>query len=169
MNNTKQIYSALVLLVAMATVAVVSCKRDLSDLEQPTYPTTPEVFIDGFSEGLIYAAFGGSKVTAFDVDPEVKYQGTAAMKFAVPDAGDPQGAYAGGGFFTSVARDLSDYDALTFWAKSSQPATLDVVGFGNICLDGNCFATIASNLRYHFIRSTARTSIIYGYFSSNFC
>ena len=71
-----------------------------------------------------YAAFGGSKVTAFDVDEDVKYEGTASMKFEVPDAGDPEGAYAGGVYYTTVGRDLSEYDALTFWAKASKSATL---------------------------------------------
>lgn len=107
------------------------CERDLSDAELAKFPSTPEVFIDDFSAGLNYAAFGGSDVTAFDVDTEVKYQGTASMKFAVPDQDAPQGAYAGGVFFTSTGRNLTEYDALTFWAKASQPATVDLMGFGN--------------------------------------
>jgi len=131
MNNMKRKISAFALLSSLAILTMVSCKRDLEDLEPAAFPTTPEVFIDGFSAGLNYGAFGGSKVTAFDVDTEVKYQGSASMKFAVPDAGDPQGAYAGGAYFTSVGRDLSGYDALTFWARGSKAATIDVVGFGN--------------------------------------
>lgn len=131
MNNMKRKISAFALLSSLAILTMVSCKRDLEDLEPAAFPTTPEVFIDAFSAGLNYGAFGGSKVTAFDVDTEVKYQGSASMKFAVPDAGDPQGAYAGGAYFTSVGRDLSDYDALTFWARATKAATIDVVGFGN--------------------------------------
>jgi hypothetical protein len=131
MKNIKHRISTFALLTSLALFTVVSCKRDLDDLEPATYPTTPEVFIDGFSEGLNYGAFGGSKVTAFDVDTEVKYKGTSSMKFAVPDAGDPAGAYAGGAYFTSSGRDLSGYDALTFWARASKAATIDVVGFGN--------------------------------------
>lgn len=131
MKNIKLQFSALALLALSVILTVLACKRDLEDLEPATFPTTPEVFIDGFSEGLNYGAFGGSKVTAFDVDTEVKYRGAASMKFAVPDAGDPQGAYAGGAYFTSVGRDLSGYDAITFWAKASKSASIDVVGFGN--------------------------------------
>lgn len=112
-------------------IFTVSCERSLDELEPASFPTTAEVFIDEFTEGLNYGAFGGSKVTAFDVDTEVKYKGAASMKFAVPDAGDPQGAYAGGAYFTSVGRDLSGYDALTFWARATKSATIDVVGFGN--------------------------------------
>ena len=53
------------------------------------------------------------------------------MKFAVPDYGSPEGAYEGGSFYTSVGRDLSDYNALTFWIKATQAANIDVIGFGN--------------------------------------
>jgi hypothetical protein len=108
------------------------CERDLADLQPVPFPNNPEVFIDGFSPGLNYAAFGGSVPTAFDVDNSVTYGNTeASMKFEVPDFGDPQGAYAGGAYFTDVARDLSEYDALTFWMKATQAANIDVIGFGN--------------------------------------
>jgi hypothetical protein len=36
------------------------CQRDISDFEQATYSKNPDVFIDTFSSGLNYAAFGGS-------------------------------------------------------------------------------------------------------------
>ncbi|MBN1300452.1 MAG: hypothetical protein JW995_04490 [Melioribacteraceae bacterium] len=131
MREQNIFYTTLTLMLIAALTLFTSCERDLDVLEPAGYPDIPEVFIDGFSTGLNYAAFGGSKVTAFDVDNEVKYSGTASMKFAVPDFEDPQGAYAGGAYFTDVGRDLRDYDALTFWAKASQSATIDVVGFGN--------------------------------------
>lgn len=114
-------------------VLAFSCERELDDLQPAEYPSNPNVFIDGFSGGLEYAAFGGSVPTAFDVDNEVTYLNTSetSMRFEVPDAGDPRGAYAGGAFFTTVGRDLTEYDALTFWAKASKAANIDVVGFGN--------------------------------------
>ncbi|MEQ1745546.1 MAG: Ig-like domain-containing protein [Saprospiraceae bacterium] len=109
------------------------CERDLNELEPVTYSTNPEVFINTFSSGLNYAAFASSVPTAFNVDNSVTYNdvSTASMRFEVPDAGDPRGAYAGGTFFTGVGRDLSGYNALTFWMKASQPANIDVLGFGN--------------------------------------
>jgi hypothetical protein len=131
MKKIKDNISIFALFTSLVLLTVFGCKREFEDLEPAEFPTTPEVFIDGFSAGLNYGAFGGSKVTAFDVDTEVKYKGSASMKFAVPDAGDSQGAYAGGAYFTSVGRDLSGYDALTFWARASKAATIDVVGFGN--------------------------------------
>ncbi len=108
-----------------------SCERDLSELEPATYPTTAEVFIDAFTSDLGYAAFGGSDVRAFDVDTDVKYKGTASMRIAVPDFDDPAGAYAGGVYFSNTGRDLSGYNVLTFWAKASKPASIDLIGFGN--------------------------------------
>jgi len=118
--------------LAILVVLLIGCERDLSDLEPISYPTNPEIFIDDFSAGLNYAAFGGSVPKAFSVDEEVTYNNSRqSMRFEVPDVNDPNGAYAGGVFFTEVGRDLSGYDALTFWAKASQAASIDIVGFGN--------------------------------------
>ncbi len=118
--------------LCIALILLIGCERELDDLQPATFPKNPEVFIDGFSSGLNYAAFGGSVPTAFDVDNEITYDNSkASMRFDVPNAGDPEGAYAGGVFSTQVGRDLTGYNALTFWAKASQSATLDLVGFGN--------------------------------------
>jgi hypothetical protein len=49
----------------------------------------------------------------------------------VPNATDPQGNYAGGILRVDGAgRDLTGYDALTFWAKASQGVTIGEIGFG---------------------------------------
>lgn len=135
---TQYISSGILLLL------LAGCERDVDVLSPATYPTNPEVFIDGFSSGLGYAAFGGSLTTAFDVDKDITFnQSKASMRFAVPDANDPLGAYAGGVFFTKVARDLSGYNALTFWAKASQSASIDLVGFGNDLGESKYQATIS--------------------------
>ena len=114
----------------ISILLLVGCRSELEDLEPATYPTNGDVFIDAFTGGLNYAAFGGSDPMAFDVDTDEVYSGTTSMKFNVPDFEDPRGAYAGGAFFLDGGRDLSGYTALTFWAKASQPANLDVIGFG---------------------------------------
>lgn len=142
MKNVRINYGAITLSIALILFTTFGCKRDLDELEPAAYPNIPEVFIDGFSEGLQYAAFGGSDVTAFQVDYVEKYSGTASMRFAVPDAGDPKGAYAGGAYFTDGGRDLTDYDVLTFWAKATQAATLDVVGFGNDLAESKHLVTL---------------------------
>ncbi len=138
-NHNNIIYTFLITALLIITA---SCKRDVEDLEPASFPTTAEIFIDGFSAGLSYAAFGGSDVTAFDTDTEVKYSGTTSMKFAIPDAGSPKGSYAGGVYFTEVGRDLSGYDALTFWVRASKAATIDIIGFGNDLGESNYQATI---------------------------
>ena len=130
-------------------MVAVSCDRKIDGLELATYPTSPDVFIDGFSTGLYYAAYGTSKVTAFSVDNEVKYSGTASMRFDVPDAGDPNGSYIGGVFGANPARDLSGYNVLTFWAKASQPATIDQVGFGQD-MGENKYQVFISNLAVNY-------------------
>jgi hypothetical protein len=120
--------------LALATVLVfgVSCERSVDGLDTPGNSTNPDVFIDGFSGGLNYAAFGGSVPTAFQVDNETTYGGSnASMRFEVPDFSDPRGAYAGGAFFTGAPRDLSGYDALTFWARATESVSIDIIGFGN--------------------------------------
>jgi len=135
------------LLPGLLLVLFMSCERVVDGLDSPSYSNNPEVFINGFSPGLDYAAFGGSVPTAFNVDTEVTYHAgsKASMRFEVPDEGDPRGTYAGGAFFTSAPRNLSEYDALTFWAKGSQPANIDLIGFG-IDLGENKYEASVSGL-----------------------
>ena len=131
MKTRKFIYLKITLLLVLIFSTSISCTRDLSDDAQlATYPKTAEVFIDGFSAGLGYGAFGNTLLTGFNVDSDVKYKGTASMRFDVPNVGDPAGAYVGGVFIDGGGRDLSGYDALTFWAKGSQSATINDLGFG---------------------------------------
>ncbi len=124
---------SLLIAAGMLLVFFPGCERDLDDMDQASFPTNPEVFIDGFSPGLNYAAFGGSVPTAFTVDNQVTYsnKSSASMRFEVPDEGDPAGSFAGGVFFTDVGRNLSGYNALSFWAKATQSATIGEIGFGN--------------------------------------
>ena len=96
--------------------------------------TNPELFIDGFSAGLDYAAWG--KVTNFSLDYNEKQSGTASMKFDVPNANDPFGTTAGGVFQVASSRDLTGYNVLTFWAKATGSDTLSTIGFGNSTVKG---------------------------------
>lgn len=131
MKNLKLIQLIKTLCLSVVAIVLVNCERDFPETPTvSTFPKTAEVFIDTFSAGLGYGAFGGSKFTAFTVDTSVKYQGTASMRFDVPSVGDPEGAYAGGVFIDGSGRNLTDYNALTFYIKGSQAATLNEVGFG---------------------------------------
>lgn len=119
------------LLAAALVLSSGGCARDLDPLSPASFPRDPAIFLDGFGDGVGFAAFGGSKTDAVQIDQSVRYRGDAALQVTVPNVGDPSGAYAGGAFVGNVPRNLSDYNALTFWARSSRPATLDVAGLGN--------------------------------------
>jgi hypothetical protein len=132
MKNRQFIYLKITLLLGFIFIVGVSCEREVSDdVEFASFPTTAEVFIDGFSGGLEYLPFDGSVLNAFTVDDEIKYKGSASMRFDVPNVDDPAGAFAGAIFPDFTGRDLSGYDALTFWAKGTIPGSINEVGFGN--------------------------------------
>jgi hypothetical protein len=133
MKKNQSIFKGFFGLLALAILFVAGCKkRDVADLQNPEFPNTADVFIDDFTSDLAYAAFGGSDVKAFQVDNQVSYGGTKqSMRFDVPDANSPNGSYAGGVFFSKTGRNLSGYNALTFYIKATQAATIGVLGFGN--------------------------------------
>jgi hypothetical protein len=116
---------------ALVALAALGCERDTSMLQPAPPVTDPLVFDDTFGSDVIFQAFLGSKLDAVTIDEAEKSMGTASMKIAVPRPGDGSGVYSGGACTTFQARDLSRYDALTFWATASRPATLDVAGLGN--------------------------------------
>lgn len=132
--------------IILILILTYGCKPDEEDFVSPSYPINPLVFIDDFTPGLEYAAFGGSDVTAFDLDLNDTYNGTvASMRFSVPDANAPEGSFAGGVFYVAGGRDLTPFTALTFYAKASKSATIDIIGFGND-LGENKFEVSTSNL-----------------------
>ncbi len=120
-----------VLAAALIAAAALGCERDLTTLGPASFPTNGDVFLDAFGSGVDYQAFLGSKLDALSLDQTEKFRGTASLRITVPGAGDPAGSFAGGAFVTGTPRDLSGYNALTFYARASTPATLDVSGFGN--------------------------------------
>ena len=141
MKNRKINYLRNSFLLTIIAIVNLNCERDLSDEAQDaTFPKTAEVFTDapvGMGTNF-YFPYGpdannpvGSKFSAWSVDSNVSYKGNASMRFDVPNANDPQGNYAGGILRVDGAgRNLTDYDALTFWAKASQGVTIGEIGFG---------------------------------------
>ncbi|KPJ83130.1 MAG: hypothetical protein AMS19_05445, partial [Gemmatimonas sp. SG8_23] len=89
------------------------------------------MFTDGFGPNVDYQAFGDSKVDAVSVDPTERRSGTSSLRVTVPSPTDPAGGYAGGAFVGTIPRDLTGYNALTFWARASIPVTLNTAGLGN--------------------------------------
>ncbi len=118
-----------VLLATMLATTMTAC-RDDSPTGPAGSPTEARVFIDNFI-AADFQAFGGSKVDAVQLDTEVKFRGSTALRVTVPAPGDASGGYAGGAFVASAARDLSRYNALTFYARASVAISLDVAGLGN--------------------------------------
>jgi len=113
------------------------CEKELSnDANLALYPKTADVFTDS-PVGLTDAFFesfdpaSGANPTGFDTDNTVAYAGTTSIRIDVPAPNDPNGGYVGGIFRDrGPGRDLTSYDALTFWAKGSTTATIGTVGFG---------------------------------------
>ena len=117
-------------ILGISATIFVGCDREPSDdAVTAGFPTAGDVFLDGFTGGLEYLPFGGSRLDAFKVDEETFFEGTSSMRFDVPNVGDPQGAFAGA-IFRSGQRDLSGFDALTFYAKATKAATINEIGFG---------------------------------------
>jgi len=145
-NKIKGYHLNIALVGSLLLTLTLGCERLEEDLKPATFPNTPEVFIDGFSAGLEYNAFGDSKVTAFTVDENVSYEdviGTSSMRFDIPNEGDPEGPYAGGIFRDLSGRNMSEYNAVTFFAKASKAATVDLIGFGADFM-GDKFSTTTS-------------------------
>ena len=118
------------LAVLIAALALAGCGRD--SVSNPAPPNTdPVVFDDDFGDAVDYQAFMGSKVDAVQIDFMVAFSGPASLRITVPGPDAVDGTFAGGAFTTYNARDLSGYNALTFYAKSSMNSMLDIAGFGN--------------------------------------
>ena len=128
--NVKSLPQVFALGALLVLMVVGGCGRDKSSAPAD-FSKDPVVFLDEFGSYVIYHAFLGSDVNALDKDITEAYAGSASLSVVVPDSGDPAGSYAGGAFVADIPRDLSGFNALTFWAKASREATLDVVGIGN--------------------------------------
>jgi len=143
MKNIHASLAKLSFFSAISAILLSSCEREpSSDIAFATYPTTAYVFTDapiglGTNFYFPYAAGPdnpiGSKLDAWTVDNNVSYMGTASMRIDVPNGNDPKGNYAGGILRIdgeTSGRNLTGYDALTFWAKGSMAVNAGQIGFG---------------------------------------
>jgi hypothetical protein len=146
LRKNKSKLSGLFLSIFLITAG---CEREVSDDVVPAeFPNTPDVFNDS-PVGMgtdFYFPFEGSKATAWTVDEEESFQGTASMRFDVPNANDPEGSFAGAIFrIDGAGRNLTGYDALTFWARASRGVTIGVFGFGEDFIE-NKYRTTRTNV-----------------------
>jgi len=134
MRNKKYKNIIVVLIVGVIATIISSCERTASDEALPaTYSTTAEIFTDNFV-GLgtdFYFPYLGAKPDVFSVDTDEAYDSEASIRIDVPNANDPTGNFAGAIFrIDGSGRNLTGFDALTFWAKASQAVTVNEFGFG---------------------------------------
>jgi hypothetical protein len=136
MKTVKYIQSKIAFPLALVLLTLVGCERDLSDeVVFATFPTTAEIFTDapvGLTDEF-FISFDpavGANTEGFGTDENEFFEGTSSIRIDVPSPSDPDGNFIGGIFRDrGEGRDLSGYDALTFWAKGSLTGTI-LVGFG---------------------------------------
>jgi hypothetical protein len=147
MKNNRNNNLRSVVFLSLTIFALTSCEREFSDdVEFATFPTNGDVFLDAFSAGLDYFPFvgAGADPEAFSVETEEVFEGDASMRFDVPAFGN---GFVGAAFNTTANRDLSGFDALTFYAKASQAADINEIGFGIDGSTNNRFQVTTQNLK----------------------
>ncbi|WP_370477380.1 Ig-like domain-containing protein [Tamlana flava] len=149
MKNIKFTYRNITVFFSFLFIVVTGCERDLSDKAEPaTFGKQGEIFTDS-PVGLgtnFYFPFSGSKATAWSVDEDEGYESSASMRFDVPNANDPEGNFAGAIFrIDGAGRNLTEFDALTFWARASQGVNIGEIGFGQDFL-GNKYQVTRTNI-----------------------
>lgn len=144
-KTSKKLFLTTKLTLALLLV-MTSCERDISDdAVLATYPKIADVFTDNFvGMGANFIKFyAGSNFNSFTIDRTQGYESNVSIRINVPNASNPNGNYAGGIFvIDGVGRDLTGYNALTFWVKASRGVSLDQVGFGEDFGDNKYMATL---------------------------
>ncbi len=123
-----------------------NCERGLSDdVRLATFPTTAEIYTDnpvGLTDEFFesFDPVFGANTEAFGTDDTESYVGTSSIRLDIPAPTDPDGGFIGGIFRDrGEGRNLTGYDALTFWIKASRTASFDQIGFG-VDFEDNKFA-----------------------------
>ncbi len=153
MKNLKYINFRFVLLLSLMIGIFSSCEREFSDdVQFATFTTNGDIFIDA-PVGLTDQFFDsfdpatGANTEGFGTDDDVAFRGSSSIRIDVPAPDDPDGGFIGGIFLDrGEGRDLTGFDALTFYVKGSTTATIGEVGFGTD-FGENKFAVIAQNIR----------------------
>ena len=127
-------------ILAMAFVLFfTNCEREISDdAVEATYPKTADIYTDnpiGLTDVFFHSndPAEGANPSGFNVDNNEAYVGRKSIRIDVPEPNDPNGGYVGGVFIDrGNGRNLTSYDALTFYVKASRTVTSDVTfGFGS--------------------------------------
>ena len=135
MNLTRRHLFALTA-ISMLILSAGCSDRDPASLPVAQGNTESLVFDDDLHPDVYFQPFFETHYTAMSVDSVFAYEGFSfdgarSLKFNVPAAGSALGPYTGGVLTSGGSRNLSDYNALTFYARASQPISLNTAGFGN--------------------------------------
>jgi len=137
MKNIKLTNLIIALLLGFIFTATSSCERVLSDdVQFATLSGVGEIFTDNFVGLGTFFYFpyvgDGAKPDVFSVDTNEGYESVASIRIDVPNANDPAGNFAGANFvIDGSGRNLTEFDALTFWIKSSQATSIASLSFGD--------------------------------------
>ncbi len=99
--------------------------------------TDGQVYVGRPAAGVNYQPFRNTSGANVTPDATVCFPDTSiycpdaggTLRVVVPGPGDPENAFAGGTLLSDLPRNLSGYDAVTFWAKSTRGAPV-VIGLG---------------------------------------
>ena len=133
--NKKEMKSKVIYL--LAALLFISCSREEEVLPNATFPTTPEVFTDvpvGLTDQFFisFDPADGANTNGFGVDENEAFEGSASIRIAVPSNTDEDGTFIGGIFEDrGQGRNLTGYNTMSFYARSSITATAGVFGFGD--------------------------------------
>lgn len=94
-----------------------------------TAPTDHLVFADS-AMGVTFQPDPGMSASVLQRDTVVKYNGKASLRVNVPTRILPVDNYAGGVFVASTPRNLTRFNALTFWARASVNVTINQLYLG---------------------------------------
>jgi uncharacterized protein YjdB len=84
------------------------------------------VFYDDYDPGVTFVSFNGPAPITLTRDTAETRAGRASLRIDIGSGG-----WAGGALAASLPRDLRAFNALTFWAKSNVPMTVDNMGIGD--------------------------------------
>ena len=119
-------------LLLIALLALAGCgARDVTGLDVARARIEPLVFDEAYGDDVYFQAFSGTYLEAVSIDSLQAQAGRKSLKVTVPGQGSTLGGYAGGVLTTVGARDFADFNALTFYVRSSVVSTLNEAGFGN--------------------------------------
>ncbi len=141
MNLTRRHLFALAAISTLIIIAGCS-DRDPAGLETARAKIDPLVFDDDYGDGVYFQPFFRTHYTAVSLDSVYAYNGFApdgdrSLKINIPALGSALGPFSGGVLTSDGSRDLADFNALTFYARTDKgispaPAiVLNEVGFGN--------------------------------------